>query len=187
MTEPLELRQPQLPAARRVQPPGRTQLQVSWEPGRVVAWAAGRARHGDADEVAALLAAAGAPESGWTEHDAGPVAAAAAHADAVAIPVGEVLGWLVAAGAGQVGDEIGPSVRWLGAGRDLGRRAHRARRDGSVAAPAHASRQQRARLERLLLGALDARARRPDAARRLAETMPGSVLRARPQASTPGR
>src|SRR5262249_34811049 len=30
------------------------------------------------------------------------------------IPVGDVLGWLVAAGAGQVGDDVGASVRWLG-------------------------------------------------------------------------
>ena len=37
-----------------------------------------------------------------------------ATADAVATPVGEVLGWLVAAGAGQAGDDLGSSVRWLG-------------------------------------------------------------------------
>ena len=49
----------------------------------------------------------------------GPVTNAVAlpggsRADALSIPVGEVLGWLVAAGAGQIGGEIGPSVRWLG-------------------------------------------------------------------------
>ena len=36
------------------------------------------------------------------------------NADAFAIPVGDVFGWLVAAGADQVGDDIGSSVRWLG-------------------------------------------------------------------------
>ena len=35
-------------------------------------------------------------------------------AAAVAAPVGEVLGWLVAAGSGEVRDDVGPSVRWLG-------------------------------------------------------------------------
>src|SRR5262249_37655595 len=37
-----------------------------------------------------------------------------ARADAVAIPVGEILGWLVAAGAGELGDDVAPSARWLG-------------------------------------------------------------------------
>ncbi len=94
--------------------PGTTQLQVSWEPGRVVAWAGGpRAPVGDADQVMAMLAAAGAPETGWTKHAAVPLSGGV-DADAFAIPVGDVLGWLVAAGADQVGDDIGASVRWLG-------------------------------------------------------------------------
>ncbi len=95
-------------------PPAEVQLQVSWVPGRVVAWAAGGGeRNVDAERLAALLASANAPSSGWTHHE--PVAVpGGAHADALAIPVGEVLGWLVAVGAGQVGDGVGPSVRWLG-------------------------------------------------------------------------
>ncbi|MDQ1479406.1 MAG: hypothetical protein QOI44_267, partial [Actinomycetota bacterium] len=93
---------------------GRTQLQVSWEPGRVVAWAGGqRAPAGSANEVTALLAAAGAPESGWVPHPPA-VLSGDVHADSCAIPVGDVLGWLVAAGTGQVGDDVGSSVRWLG-------------------------------------------------------------------------
>jgi hypothetical protein len=95
--------------------PGRIQLQVSWEPGRVVAWAAGPGTPlASADEVTAMLAAAGAPSSGWTRHAPVPVPGVAGNADAVAIPVGEVLGWLVAAGAGEAGDNIAPSVHWLG-------------------------------------------------------------------------
>jgi len=35
-------------------------------------------------------------------------------AEALAIPVGEVLGWLVAAGADQAGDGVAPGARWLG-------------------------------------------------------------------------
>jgi superfamily II DNA or RNA helicase len=89
-------------------------LQVSWEPGRVVAWAGGpHALIGDREQVAKLLAAAGAPESGWTRHAAVPLPGGGT-ADAMAIPVGDILGWLVAAGAYRVGDEIGPGVRWLG-------------------------------------------------------------------------
>ena len=95
-------------------PAGRTKLQVSWEPGRVVAWAGGqRAPVGSAEEVTALLAAAGAPESGWAPHPAVELSGGV-NADARAIAVGDVLGWLVAAGTGQVGDDIGSSVRWLG-------------------------------------------------------------------------
>jgi superfamily II DNA or RNA helicase len=93
---------------------GRTELQVSWEPGRVVAWAGGpHAPVGTADEVTAMLAATGAPESGWIPHAAVPLSGGV-NADSCAIPVGEVLGWLVAAGAGHLGDEVGSSVRWLG-------------------------------------------------------------------------
>ncbi len=94
--------------------PGVVQLQVSWTPGKVVAWAAGRnTTPASAAEVHELLAAAGAPSSGWTSH--GPVTLPdGQRADAVAVPVGDVLGWLVAAGVGQAGDGVGPSVAWLG-------------------------------------------------------------------------
>ena len=47
-------------------------------------------------------------------HHAGVPLPGGLTADAFSIPIGEVLGWLVAAGADQAGDEIGPSVRWLG-------------------------------------------------------------------------
>ena len=93
--------------------PGVVQVQVSWEPGRVVAWAAGpRTPTAESDELLAMLAAAGAPTSPWVPRGSVPVAGGAS-ADAFAAPVGEVLGWLVAAGAGQV-DGVGPSVHWLG-------------------------------------------------------------------------
>jgi superfamily II DNA or RNA helicase len=93
---------------------GVTRLQVSWEPGRVVAWAAGPgAPSADSDTVLSMLTAAGAPSSGWIPHGV-VVLPGGSTADAVGTPVGEVLGWLVAAGAGQAGDDVGPSVRWLG-------------------------------------------------------------------------
>ena len=93
---------------------GTTELQVSWEPGRVVAWGGGlRAPVADRAQVTALLAAAGAPETGWSRHTSVPLPAGGT-ADALAIPVGEVLGWLVAAGADNIDGDIGASVRWLG-------------------------------------------------------------------------
>jgi len=112
--KPRRERQEQSGEQRQPVPAGRTQLQVSWEPGRVVAWAGGlQAPAGSAKEVAALLAAAGAPESGWDSHPAVALSGGV-NADARAIAVGDVLGWLVAAGTGQAGDDIGSSVRWLG-------------------------------------------------------------------------
>ena len=94
--------------------PGVIELQVCWEPGRVVAWAAGPGTPtADADEVTEMLKTAGAPSSGWVRHAGVPLPGGLT-ADAFSIPIGEVLGWLVAAGADQAGDEIGPSVRWLG-------------------------------------------------------------------------
>ena len=90
------------------------QLQASWEPGRVVVWAGGpRVPAGDAERVRAMLAATGAPDDGWSDHAPVPLSGGA-QAEAFAIPVGEVLGWLVAAGADQLGDDIGASARWLG-------------------------------------------------------------------------
>ena len=44
-------------------------LQLSWEPGRVVAWAGGPGcPTANADEVAKFLAAAEAPAAPWTAH-----------------------------------------------------------------------------------------------------------------------
>ena len=101
-------------AADRSRPSSPAKLQVSWEPGRIVAWAgAPGVPAGSAQEVRALLKAAGAPESGWTEH-AAVALSGQRNADACGIPIGDVLGWLVAAGAGHLGNDIAASVRWLG-------------------------------------------------------------------------
>jgi hypothetical protein len=89
-------------------------LQLSWEPGRVVAWGGGpRCTPASADEVTAMLGDAEAPLSPWVEHTGVPLPDGG-KAEACSAPVGEVLGWLVAAGAGQLDAEVGASVRWLG-------------------------------------------------------------------------
>jgi hypothetical protein len=74
-------------------------LQASWSPGRVVVWAAGPHTEADSyDELRERLRAAGAPAAPWLPH--GPVGLPDdAFADALAAPVGDVLGWLVAIGA----------------------------------------------------------------------------------------
>ena len=153
--------------APREQPVGTTQLQVSWEPGRVVAWAGGarrtdrRRREGSARRCSPRRA---------RRNRAGPAHAAVplpggAQADALAIPVGEVLGWLVAAGAGQVGDDVGASVRWLG--RVAIWAVELTARGAMVPLLRQRTRAERAptRVERFVLGALDAGARRRAAAR----------------------
>ena len=159
---------------------GSTQLQASWEPGRVVVWAAGPgAPIADAAQLRAMLTAAGAPDSGWTAHT--PVQLPDGRtAESQSIPVREVLGWLVAAGADQLdldddpspsgrepqasGGGIAPSLRWLGSVATVGGRAHGARRDGAAAAPPDAPRHV-ALVERFVLGALDSCAGRPGAPR----------------------
>ena len=94
--------------------PAVVQLQISWEPGRVVAWAGGpRCTPAATDEVLEMLTEAEAPSAPWTAH-AGVPLPDGGKADAFSAPVGEVLGWLVAAGAGQLEAEVGASVRWLG-------------------------------------------------------------------------
>lgn len=94
---------------------GVTQLQASWEPGRVVVWAAGPgAPIASRDEVLAMLVATGAPDSGWGNHQNVPLPNNSGTAESLSIPVGDVLGWLVAAGADQLDDTVGPSLRWLG-------------------------------------------------------------------------
>ncbi len=96
------------------QVPGVVRLQVSWRPGRVVVWGAGpRTPGADADDVSAMLAAAGAPAAGWAPHAPVPLPGGG-KAEAFVAPVGDILGWLVAVGAGQVGRDVGASVRWLG-------------------------------------------------------------------------
>jgi hypothetical protein len=106
--------QQQQPREPEVIEPGVVRLQLSWEPGRVVAWAGGPGcPTASAEEVAKFLAEAEAPAAPWTSHQDVAVPGGD-KAAAVSAPVGEVLGWLVAAGSGDVRDDVGPSVRWLG-------------------------------------------------------------------------
>jgi len=94
--------------------PGEVRLQGSWSAGQIVTWAAGAGvAAASAGELEVRLKEAGAPSSGWTPHQAVQLPSGGP-APALAIPVGDSLGWLVAVGNGQGGDAIGASLRWLG-------------------------------------------------------------------------
>lgn len=89
-------------------------LQLSWEPGKVVAWGAGPTVGSlDADHLLELLRSSGAPTTGWIKH---PVIRLpdGTSAESMSIGAGEILGWLVAVGAEARGDTLGPSALWIG-------------------------------------------------------------------------
>ncbi|MEP7115642.1 MAG: SNF2 helicase-associated domain-containing protein, partial [Ilumatobacteraceae bacterium] len=94
--------------------PGEVQLQASWSAGQVVVWAAGRGAPAEGnDELATRLESIGGPSVGWQLHPSVPLPGGL-RADAVAIPLKDALGWLVAIGGGQEHVSVGPSVQWLG-------------------------------------------------------------------------
>ncbi len=93
---------------------GDPQLQLSWIPGRVVAWSAGHdASPETSDELLERLSAAGAGAVGWEEH-ASVRLPQGGRADAVSVPIEASLGWLVALGQTADDDATGASVAWLG-------------------------------------------------------------------------
>jgi len=93
---------------------GIVELQLSWVPGRVIAWAAGSGRTPEAaPEVLKRLRDAGAGTVEWSEHR--PVKlGGGTRAETVSAPIESCLGWLVALGAAATDDGIGASVSWLG-------------------------------------------------------------------------
>jgi len=95
-------------------PVGEVRLQASWSKGDVVVWAAGPdAAPASAHELSDRLEAIGGPAVGWSQHPSVALPGGD-RAAALAIPVGEALGWLVAVGAGLGREGVGASVAWLG-------------------------------------------------------------------------
>ncbi len=93
---------------------GETQLQLSWTPGRVVAWASGyRADAADEEQLRAMLADAGADSIDWHTYNSIKVPNQG-RAPAVSAPIRACLGWLVALGSTADEDTTGPSVAWMG-------------------------------------------------------------------------
>jgi mRNA-degrading endonuclease toxin of MazEF toxin-antitoxin module len=70
-------------------------LQLSWQPGRIVAWAAGAGTEPDpTDRIMDRLVATGAPDSVWRPHQNIKLPGGMS-AEALVADVGDVLGWLV--------------------------------------------------------------------------------------------
>ena len=93
---------------------GMVELQLSWVPGRVIAWAAGPSRSAEnAPEVLKRLRAAGAGTVEWSEHRPAKLGGGA-RAETVSAPLDSCLGWLVALGEAAEEEGIGASVSWLG-------------------------------------------------------------------------
>ena len=93
---------------------GEVRLQASWAAGRLVVWAAGPGTApATAEELAKRLENAGVLSSGWSTHPPVKLPSGAA-APALALPIGDALGWLANVGGGHDDDAIGSSVTWLG-------------------------------------------------------------------------
>ena len=92
---------------------GTVELQLSWVPGRVIAWAGGPGRNSEtSQDVLQRLRDSGAGAVEWSEHR--PVKLqGSARADAVSAPLESCLGWLVALSEASDSDGIGVSVSWL--------------------------------------------------------------------------
>jgi hypothetical protein len=94
--------------------PDEVALQASWTPGRVVVWASGRGATPEShDDLSTRLEAIGGPPLGWQLHP-GVQLPDGTRADALAIPVKDALGWLVAVGGGHGRTGVGAGVLWLG-------------------------------------------------------------------------
>src|SRR4029079_151095 len=97
-------------------------LQASWSDGQVVVWAGGRGSPPDGnDALATRLEAIGGPSVGWQLH-AGVPLPGGVRAEAVAIPMKDALGWLVAIGGGHTASGVGARVEWLRAAPARGQR-----------------------------------------------------------------
>ncbi len=90
------------------------QLQLSWTPGRIIAWSASRGGATEPHEqLLARLEEAGGATVGWETHQRIRLPEGA-RVDTVAAPIGTCLGWLVALGTAEPDDSMGASARWLG-------------------------------------------------------------------------
>ena len=94
--------------------PGEVELQASWTSGQVVVWASGRGATPEShDDLSTRLEAVGGPPLGWQLHP-GVQLPGGMRADALAIPMKDALGWLVAVGGGHGRAGVGAGVLWLG-------------------------------------------------------------------------
>ena len=108
---------------------GEVRLQASWAAGRLVVWAAGPGTEpASSDELEQRLGDQGVLESGWTSHPPVRLPNGGA-APALALPVGDALGWLAAVGGGHDDDTLGQQRHLARPRRGLGHPAGRRRVD----------------------------------------------------------
>jgi len=102
------------PVEQPVVEPGTIELQLTWEPGSIIAWAGGHnAPPENAAGVRARLAAVGGGSVPWEDHR--PLKLPdGTRAEAVRAPLGAALGWLVAMRRPPEDADVGVSVPWLG-------------------------------------------------------------------------
>jgi len=94
--------------------PGITRLQLSWNEGRLVAWAGGFESDLEThSQVLERLKAHGAGAIEWEEREAVKIPSSG-QADIVSAPLTRTLGWLVALAQPTIDDSLGASVRWMG-------------------------------------------------------------------------
>ena len=93
---------------------GQIELQLSWVPGRIIAWAAGPGRSAEtAPDVLGRLRDTGAGTVDWSQHRPVKIPGGV-RAETVSAPIESCLGWLVALGEAAEQEGIGASVSWLG-------------------------------------------------------------------------
>ncbi len=89
------------------------ELQLSWVPGTVIAWAAGPGATETMPDVLGRLRDSGAGAVEWTQHRPVKIPGGG-RAETVSAPLDSCLGWLVALGEAAESDGVGASVSWLG-------------------------------------------------------------------------
>ena len=93
---------------------GTAQLQLSWAPGRIIAWAGGeRAEPDTAEQLLQRLADAGIGNAEWETYQSVRLPNDT-KAPAVSVRLADVLGWLASLGGTADDDAYGSSVTWIG-------------------------------------------------------------------------
>ncbi len=81
----------------------------------MIVWAGGPGADATTEDLNGCSHQADASGIAWERHPPVPVPVPGqAPAEARSAPLAQILGWLVGVGAGQAGEGIGPSLRWMG-------------------------------------------------------------------------
>ncbi|HUG84762.1 MAG TPA: DEAD/DEAH box helicase [Euzebya sp.] len=95
------------------EPAGVTALQLTWDDGHIVAWAAGnRSAAADTDDLMGRLADSGGGSMPWQPHPGIPLPDGST-APALTAPIKMALGWLVSMRTAHADEAIAPSTTWL--------------------------------------------------------------------------